>query len=166
MFEDITAEGADLKEGTDSGTLRRNVFRRAGTSGQNSADSAVDAKGNNWVIEDNVVSETDAAVGRRRRVARRASSPTASRSHSVYDGYGTGNVFRRNHVDGAIPGFGIGLYPALDNVVTCDNARSRAPRWASSATTANRPTVASRPVAGVGPGRGPGPSRSPVAGRR
>ena len=78
VFEDITAEGADLKEGTDSGTLRRNVFRRAGTSGQNSADSAVDAKGNNWVIEDNVVSETDADVGRRRRRRARASSPTAS----------------------------------------------------------------------------------------
>ena len=60
VFEDITAEGADLKEGTDSGTLRGNVFRRVGGSGQNSADSAVDAKGNNWIIEDNVVSETDA----------------------------------------------------------------------------------------------------------
>ena len=63
VFEDVTAEGADLKEGTDSGTLRRNVFRRTGTSGQNSADSAVDAKGNNWVIEDNSVSETDADLG-------------------------------------------------------------------------------------------------------
>ena len=51
VFEDVTAEGADLKEGTDSGTLRRNVFRRVGASGQNSADSAVDAKGNNWLIE-------------------------------------------------------------------------------------------------------------------
>ena len=93
MFEDITAEGADLKEGTDSGTLRRNVFRRAGTSGQNSADSAVDAKGNNWVIEDNVVTETDAAVGRRRRAAP-SEFVDGFQSHSVYDGYGTGNVFR------------------------------------------------------------------------
>ena len=34
VFEDITAEGVDLKEGTDSGTVRGNVFRRAGLSGR------------------------------------------------------------------------------------------------------------------------------------
>ena len=39
----------------------------------------------------------------------------------MYDGYGTGNVFRGNSVDGAIPGFGVGLYPAGDNTVSCDN---------------------------------------------
>ena len=39
----------------------------------------------------------------------------------MYDGYGTANVFRGNVVDGAIAGFGIGLYPALGNAVTCDN---------------------------------------------
>lgn len=43
-------------------------------------------------------------------------------SHSVYEGYRTGNVVCANRVDGEIAGFGIGLYPALDNVVTCDNA--------------------------------------------
>ena len=64
VFEDITAEGADLKEGTDSGTLRGNIFRRVGASGKNSADSAVDAKGNDWLIEDNTVSETDGRLGR------------------------------------------------------------------------------------------------------
>ena len=100
MFEDITAEGADLKEGTDSGTLRRNVFRRAGTSGQNSADSAVDAKGNNWVIEDNIVSETDAPWDDD-GVARPSEFEDGCQAHSVYDGYGTGNVFRGNTVEGA-----------------------------------------------------------------
>jgi hypothetical protein len=44
-------EGAHLEEGTDSGTLRGNVFRRVGGSGENGADSAVDAKGNGWLIE-------------------------------------------------------------------------------------------------------------------
>jgi hypothetical protein len=121
VFEDITAEGADLKEGTDSGTLRRNVFRRAGISGQNSADSAVDAKGNNWVIEDNVVSETDATWDDD-GVASPSEFEDGFQSHNVYDGYGTGNVFRRNRVLGAIPGFGIGLYPGDGNVVTCDNS--------------------------------------------
>ena len=120
VFEDITAEGADLKEGTDSGTIRNNVFRRAGISGQNSADSAIDAKGNNWLIEANVVSETDAEWDDD-GVARPSEFVDGFQSHSVYDGYGTGNTFRANRVEGAIEGFGVGLYPKLDNVVTCDN---------------------------------------------
>ena len=121
VFEDITAEGADLKEGTDSGTLRGNTFRRVGASGKNSADSAVDAKGNNWLIENNTVSEPLADWDD-------DGTPTPSefadgfQSHDVYDGYGTGNIFRGNRVDGEIPGFGIGLYPALGNVVSCDNS--------------------------------------------
>ena len=121
VFEDVTAEGADLKEGTDSGTLRRNVFRRTGTSGQNSADSAVDAKGNNWVIEDNSVSETDAEWDDD-GTAQPSEFADGYQSHSVYEGYGTGNVFRRNTVEGVIPGFGIGLYPADGNTVYCDNS--------------------------------------------
>ena len=60
VFEDITAEGADLKEGTDSGILRANTFRRVGASGMNSADSAVDVKGNGWPSRATSSSETDA----------------------------------------------------------------------------------------------------------
>ena len=78
LFEDVTAEGADLKEGTDSGTLRRNTFRRTGTSGMNSADSAVDAKGNGWLIEGNTVRGCSGAC------------LDAFQTHSVYSGYGTG----------------------------------------------------------------------------
>jgi Right handed beta helix region len=125
VFEDITAEGADLKEGTDSGTVRGNVFRRVGASGENSADSAIDAKGNNWLIEDNEVTETDAPWSDEGE-PRPSAFADGYQTHSVYDGYGTGNVFRNNRVTGAIPGFGIGLYPALDNVVTCDNTAPEA----------------------------------------
>jgi hypothetical protein len=50
---------------------------------------------------------------------RRSEFADGFQSHSVYDGYGTGNTFRANRVDGPIPGFGIGLHPALGNVVTC-----------------------------------------------
>jgi len=121
VFEDITAEGADLKEGTDSGTLRRNVFRRVGLSGQNSADSAVDAKGNDWVIEDNVVSGTDARWDDDGEM-RPSELADGFQTHDVYDGYGRGNVFRGNRVEGEIPGYAIGLYPRHDNVVTCDNS--------------------------------------------
>jgi hypothetical protein len=125
VFEDVTAEGADLKEGTDSGILRGNVFRRVGASGENSADSAVDAKGNDWVIEGNVVAESDAPWSDDGEL-RPSEFADGFQSHSVYEGYGTGNVFRGNVVEGAIPGFGVGLYPALDNVVACDNAAADA----------------------------------------
>ena len=125
VFEDVPAEGADLKEGTDSGILRRNTFRRTGASGQNSADSAVDVKGNNWLIEDNVVSETDAPWDDD-GVARPSEFVDGYQSHKVFESYGTRNVFRRNQVLGAVAGFGIGLYPAAGNVVTCDNVATGA----------------------------------------
>lgn len=125
VFEDITAEGADLKEGTDSGILRRNVFRRAGTSGMNSADSAVDAKGNNWLIEGNLVLEPGAPWDDDGEL-RTSEFADGFQSHQVYDGYGTGNVFRGNVVVGDIPGFGVGLYPALGNVVSCTNVATGA----------------------------------------
>ena len=127
VFEDVTAEGADLKEGTDSGILRRNVFRRTGLSGKNSADSAVDAKGNNWLIEGNVVSGTTDAWTKD-GVAYPSAFADGFQTHSVYKGYGTGNVFRGNQVLGPVPGFGIGLYPGSANVVTCDNVATGAVR--------------------------------------
>ena len=103
VFQDVTAEGADLKEGTDSGILRGNTFIRAGNSGQNSADSAVDAKGNNWVIENNSVSDS-MAPWNDDGVMRPTEFLDGFQSHSVYSGYGTGNVFRGNRVVGANPG--------------------------------------------------------------
>lgn len=125
LFQDITAEGADLKEGTDSGTLRGNVFRRVGGSGMNSADSAVDVKGNNWVIEDNTV-EDAGAPWLNDGVATPSEFTDGYQTHQVYDGYGNHNVFRRNRVVGPIPGYGVGLYPLLANTVGCDNTAPEA----------------------------------------
>lgn len=106
----------------------------SGPSGEDSADSAIDAKGNNWLIEDNVVSETDARWDKDGEM-RPSEFADGYQTHSVYDGYGTGNVLRRNRVEGAVPGFGIGLYPRLDNVVTCDN---QAPNAAEGLVGDNR----------------------------
>jgi hypothetical protein len=116
VFRNIAAEGADLKEGTESGTLRGNLFDNAGFGGSNSADSAVDAKGNGWLIEGNTVQNGSGAF------------LDAFQTHSVYTGYGVGNVFRGNTVLGPVPGWGFGLYPARDNVVTCDNTAPGAVR--------------------------------------
>lgn len=108
-FTHIAAEGADLKEGVDSGTLRANTVVDAGYSGENSADSAIDVKANGWLIENNVVGDPSGAA------------VDGIQTHSVFEGYGTGNTFRGNRVEGEWPGFGIGLYPKLGNVVECSN---------------------------------------------
>lgn len=121
VFRNVPAEGADLKEGTDSGTLRGNVFDNTGFSGANSADSAVDAKGNNWLIEGNTVMGATGAFA------------DAFQSHSVYNGYGTHNTFRQNTVTGTVPGYGFGLYPTAGNIVECNNIASGAAKGLSSA---------------------------------
>ncbi|ALO13013.1 Glycosyltransferase [Streptomyces venezuelae] len=49
----VTAEHIDIKEGTADGVIRGNTFDGTGISGQNSADSWVDAKGTGYLIENN-----------------------------------------------------------------------------------------------------------------
>ena len=71
----------------------------------------------------------------RRRCGRRASSWTGSsrtRSKRVRDR----QRLPAQRVVGAIPGFGVGLYPAFANVVTCDNTALGAARAWSATTTA------------------------------
>ncbi|PPK91972.1 chondroitinase B-like protein [Kineococcus xinjiangensis] len=120
VFRNIAAEGADLKEGTESGTLRGNLFDNVGFSGANSADSAVDAKGNGWLIERNTVRNGT------------GSFLDGYQTHSVYTGYGVGNVFRGNTVEGRVPGWGFGIYPARSNTVACDNSAPQAAKGLAS----------------------------------
>ncbi|GAA1416348.1 cellulose binding domain-containing protein [Catellatospora coxensis] len=49
----VAAEHIDIKEGTFDGVIRGNTFDGRGISGQNSADSWIDAKGIGYVIENN-----------------------------------------------------------------------------------------------------------------
>ncbi|GAA4876650.1 cellulose binding domain-containing protein [Kitasatospora terrestris] len=49
----VAAELIDVKEGTTGGTIRGNTFDGRGISGQNSADSWVDVKGVDYLIENN-----------------------------------------------------------------------------------------------------------------
>lgn len=120
-FENITAEGADLKEGTDSGILRNNRFIAAGISGQNSADSAVDVKGNNWLIQGNTVSGTDRTWSKD-GVTYPSEFLDGFQVHNVYAGYGQGSTFTGNVVEDAIAGSGFGIYQGVGNVVKCDNS--------------------------------------------
>lgn len=103
-----TAESVDIKEGTSSGVLRGNSFDGAGIV---EADSWVDVKGNDWVIESNI-GENSPLDG--------------FQTHEILDGWGTGNVFRANTAVVNGPGFGFSLTPLRDNVVECSNQTSSA----------------------------------------
>lgn len=103
-FSEFTAEAVDIKEGTTGGVLVGNVFDGAGIT-EEGADSWVDVKGNNWLIQGN----------------RGTNSPKDGyQTHDVEKGWGTGNVFRANSAAG-LPGYAVALYPALGNTVACDN---------------------------------------------
>ncbi len=101
-----TSESVDIKEGTSDGILRNNTFDGSAIV---EADSWVDVKGNDWLIEANsgVNSPLD-----------------GFQTHEILDGWGTGNVFRSNSaaVNGA--GFGYSLTPVRANVVECSNTAS------------------------------------------
>ncbi len=101
---DTTAEAIDIKEGTSGGVLRDNVFDGSGLRG--SADSWVDVKGNNWLVQNN--RGTSARV-------------SGFQVHEVVAGWGTGNVFDGNVADVRGSGYGFELRPVGDNRVSCSN---------------------------------------------
>lgn len=113
---DTTAEAVDIKEGTSGGVVRGNTFDGSALAG---ADSWVDVKGNDWLIEGN------AGVN---------SSQDGFQTHEIVRGWGTRNVFRANTAIVNGPGFGYSLTPALDNAVDCDNTASQAGEGFSNVT--------------------------------
>jgi hypothetical protein len=99
------SESIDIKEGTTGGRVIGNILDGTGMTG---ADSLIDIKGNDWIIEDNLG----------------AHAPNeALQTHRILDGWGTGNTFRSNTVD--VDGDGRHIYihdpDVTDNVVMCDN---------------------------------------------
>jgi parallel beta-helix repeat protein len=105
-----TAESIDVKEGTTGGVVSGNTFDGASLV-EDDADSWVDIKGNDWVIENNIGAH---------------SPQDGFQVHEILDGWGTRNVFRSNvaQVDG--PGFGYSITPELENTVECNNSASGA----------------------------------------
>jgi hypothetical protein len=81
-----SAECIDVKEGTTGGIYRYNTFNSDGISGANSADSWMDVKGNNNLIENNTgtnpSTETDFTNG--------------FEVHLAYTGWGYNNKFKSN----------------------------------------------------------------------
>jgi hypothetical protein len=116
-IQNTTAEAIDVKEGTTGGVLRDNVFDGSGMRGD--ADSWVDVKGNDWLIQ-----------GNRGTFA----SGSGFEVHQLLDGWGTGNVFDGNIADVRGPGFGFELRPVADNRVTCSNTALAAGQGLSNTT--------------------------------
>jgi Right handed beta helix region len=107
-ISDTSAENVDIKEGTTGGILKGNTFDGAGMT---AADSWVDVKGNNWLIEDNVG---------------RASVNDGYQTHQILDGWGANNVFVGNTSDVAGPGYAFHITKPLGNVVRCSNTETGA----------------------------------------
>ncbi|HCS59886.1 MAG TPA: hypothetical protein DIW46_00590 [Microbacterium sp.] len=84
----IAAEHIDIKEGTHDGIVRGNTFDGQGLSGENSADSWIDAKGNDYLIEGNTGSF--AAPG---------TFANGYETHNLLEGFGCGNVWKNNDSD-------------------------------------------------------------------
>lgn len=106
QIDRVTAEAVDIKEGTTGGILRNNSFDGSEMTDDDFADSWVDVKGNDWLIEGN---------------SGTASSADGYQTHEILDGWGTGNVFRHNSADMEGGGHGFSLTPPLENVVDCSN---------------------------------------------
>ncbi|MER5647508.1 right-handed parallel beta-helix repeat-containing protein [Streptosporangium sp. NPDC002524] len=101
-----TAEAVDIKEGTSGGRVVGNVFDGSALGGDELNDSWVDVKGNGYVIEGNTGKKTP---------------QDGFQTHEIVDGWGTGNVFRRNTIDLA-GGGGVGINDTVGgNTITCDN---------------------------------------------
>ncbi|WP_159602247.1 right-handed parallel beta-helix repeat-containing protein [Agromyces humi] len=101
-----TSESVDIKEGTSDGILRGNTFDGAALV---EADSWVDVKGNDWVIEGNTGAN---------------SAADGFQTHEILDGWGTRNVFRNNTAQLSGSGLAFSLKPERDNVVECNNTIS------------------------------------------
>jgi len=113
---DTSSESIDIKEGTKDGIVRGNTFDGSKMTGD-FADSWVDVKGNNWIIEGN--------TGK--------NSPLDGfQTHEIVDGMGTDNIFRNNIAVVNGPGFGYSLTPERGNVVECSNKATAAEEGVSN----------------------------------
>jgi len=114
-----TSESVDIKEGTTGGVLRGNSFDG---SALQEADSWVDVKGNDWLIDGNTGAN---------------SYLDGFQTHEILDGWGTGNTFTNNTASVNGDGFGFSLTPVRDNVVECSNAVSAAGEGFSNVDCSN-----------------------------
>jgi hypothetical protein len=103
----VRAEHIDIKEGTSGGLVRGNTFRGEGLSGENYADSWMDVKGNDYLIEANVGTDTPA---------------DGFQTHVVESDWGHDIVFRDNVANVNAGGYGFLVGGGAHGVVVeCNN---------------------------------------------
>lgn len=110
-FTDFTAEAIDIKEGSTGNYVAYNTFEGSSLSGENSADSWVDIKGNYNLVEYNTGTNTLA---------------NGFEVHSIDSapGWASHNLFRNNTANVNAGGYGFYIsYSALQgaNTVECNN---------------------------------------------
>lgn len=132
-------EGVDVREGTEDAQIRGNVFTRAGHGGGAVADSWVEIKGDDSIVEGNSGSGAVA---------------DAFQVRSVMDKWGGGNAFRNNTVTG-VPGYEVRIdSKEKGNTVACH-------RTGAALGVSNATCVGGAPVSAPAPA--PSPDRVPVA---
>lgn len=94
----VTAECIDVKEGTTGGVIRGNIFDAAGISGEHFADSWIDLKGNNYVIENNIGKNPDGEFFK-----------DGYQVHAAAEGWGNNNVFSNNTSEVNADGYGFNI---------------------------------------------------------
>ncbi|WP_432830008.1 right-handed parallel beta-helix repeat-containing protein [Dactylosporangium sp. CA-092794] len=102
---DTTSESVDIKEGTTGGQVINNTFDGAKFSGSH-ADSWIDVKGNDWLIQGN--------QGHNSKL-------DGFQTHEVVKGWGSNNVFKGNTAEVNGPGYGFNFTPVNGNKADCDN---------------------------------------------
>lgn len=94
----IAAECIDIKEGTTGGVISGNIFNSEGISGENSADSWMDVKGNGYLIEDNKGTNMQGSA-----------LLDGYQVNCAYEGWGNNNIFKSNQSDVNAAGHAINI---------------------------------------------------------
>jgi len=126
----VTAELIDIKEGTVDGVISGNTFDGDGITGDHFSDSWIDAKGNDYILEENIGTFTgDGEV------------VDGYQTHQQVPGAGCGNTWRANESDlGGASGFAINVTNQSKcgtnpNVVSSDNTVTGADKGLTNIST-------------------------------
>lgn len=129
----VKAECIDIKEGTTGGVIRNNVFDATGISGANSADSWIDMKGNNYVVEGNTGYNNE----------KNEFFKDGFQVHVAADGWGNNNIFRKNICNVNAEGYGFNIQlkgsngTSKGNMVYADNVVNGAEKGVSNVEVKN-----------------------------
>lgn len=130
----ITAECIDIKEGTSKGLIAYNEFYAEGISGENSADSWLDIKGNHYQIEHNKGFHDGS----------NANFLDGIQVNCAYEGWGSYNTFADNQFQVNAEGYAIHIRlkssrgEAIGNIVHHTNTQEGAAKGLTNITLTNK----------------------------